>query len=297
MKKYFYIAAVSFALVACDNDNNFMDQPVALEITASIGNSVNTRASDIKWDNGDKIGITMPGRYINIEYTTESGDGIFKGTSIYFQNKEAVETLVAYYPFYGIQETDPGIIEAITTSDKQTREEQAKYDFLYAKKENVKGSSPSVNLDFSHKMSKLTFVFKNGNSGTDVSKITSYSIDGLVLEGNFDSSTGVCTPKNIESQQLVIDLKDTSVISEKSVPSLIVFPQIPSENSLKMKIHDSENQDYVCELKFDDKGLEPGNNYLFTITVKKTILSVDSSIVNWNTEESESEAKSDDSED
>ncbi|MDE6536278.1 MAG: fimbrillin family protein, partial [Muribaculaceae bacterium] len=104
--------------------------------------------------------------------------------------------------------------------------------------------------------------------------------------------------KNVTAEPLVIDLSDTPVVANERTNPLIVFPQQPAGNSVTMKIHDSDNQNYTCELKFGENGLVAGNNYLFTITVKKTSLEVNSTITDWQTEENdESVAKSDDTDD
>lgn len=294
MKKYILVAAATLALASC-SDDNYVDEPIEAKISATIESGISTRASETKWDQGDKIGITMLGRYVNLEYSTEAGNGIFTGNSMYFLNKQNTETIIAYYPFSGSEGTDPGTIDFTTTTEKQNPTEQAKFDFLYAKKENITGMNPSVKLDFSHKMSKLTFNFINGNEGTKVSKITSYTIEGLVLAGTFNTSTGICSPKNVASQDLEIDLTDITIQSGINVPSIIVCPQQPALNTLKMKIHDSENQDYVCELKFGVNGIEAGNNYIFNITVSKTGVTINPSITEWHDEPVVgTDAKSDD---
>lgn len=293
MKKLFILAAATMALVACDNDNNFIDEPVEARIIASIANSSLSRASETTWEPGDRIGITMVGRYDNYEYTTEDADGAFEGTVMYFRNKRDSETLTAYYPFTGTEGTAPAVVEVNTSALLQTPAEQAKYDFLFAKKENVSGSSPDVKLDFSHMMCKLTFVFKNGNDGTDVSKITSYTIDGLILDGTFNPANGVCAAKNVAPESLAIDLSDVTVPNGKSLSPLILFPQKPG--TVSMRIADSEDQEYVCTLAFGDYGLVSGNNYIFNITVNKTGVVVNvPDILEWNPEKSEADASSSD---
>lgn len=288
MKKYLLLAAATMALAACNNDDNYVDQPVAAQITATIGNSTLSRASNETWAPDDAIGVTMNDRYVNLKYITENGDGKFAGTTMYFMNKRESVTLTAYYPFAGDENTLPGtdgIIETSTTSARQTADEQPKVDYLYAKEESVTGTNPNVSFTFSHKMGKITFIFKNGNDGTNVSKITSYQIDGLILDGTFNTETGVCAAKtDADSESLIIDLRDVDVETEVAVPSLIVFPQAANSETVKLKISDSDGQDYACTLNFEDNCIESGNNYQFTITVNKTGLIVNQSgITDWTT--------------
>ena len=288
MKKIFLLAAAVMALAACNNADNDVDGPVAAKVTATIGQSALTRASETLWANGDKIGITMGDRYTNVPYTT-AGNGVFTGDTMYFKNKTEPVTLTAYYPFAGTKGTAPGLIEASTIADNQTTDKQPEFDFLYARKENATGSEPNVNFTFSHRMSKLTLIFKNGNNGTDVGKLTSYQIDGLVLDGTFDTTTGVCAANNVAPESL--SMATTGVESGKQLPSLIVFPQATAGKTVTLKIKDNENQDYACTLNFGNDGIVSGNNYQFTITVNKTGLIVNTStIIDWNKQESSADA-------
>lgn len=298
MKKVLFLVVATFALVACNNDDNYVDEPIAAHISATIGKSAESRASETSWAEGDEIGITMTGNnvsYVNLKYTTGAGDGKFTGTTMYFKNHIDPLTLTAYYPYTGDEGTSPAIMEASTTAERQTSEDQPEFDFLYARLENVTGSTPNVEFTFSHQMSKLTFIFENGNDGTDVSKITSYTIDGLVLDGTFNAETGVCAVTDVAPATLSI-IPD-KVENNVALPSLIVFPQITAGKNVRLKIHDSEGQDYTCPLSFGDDGIVAGNNYQYTIKVSKTELSVNSSITNWTLVEIKNghEAKSDDS--
>lgn len=294
MKKYIILAAAAIALAACNNDDNYVDEPVAAQISATIDQSAVSRASETSWAEGDMIGITMIGRYTNMKYTTEAGDGVFTGTTMYFKNKQEPVTITAYYPFRGPESSVPAPVEASTYSNLQTTKAQAGYDFLYAKLEDVTGANSNVNLQFSHMMSKLTFIFKNGD-GADGIKISSYKIEGLVLDGTFDTATGQCTAKAVDPATLSINLNgETDGIT---LAPLIVFPQKPG--TVTLKLHDSENQDYACDLNFGDKGLESGKNYQFTIKVSKTGLKVNPSITDWSLVEIKENhtAESDDSDD
>lgn len=271
--------AVALSLTACGTEDNYIDDPVAAHISATIGEGLMSRASNISWGEGDNIGISMNGRYVNLKYTTVNGDGKFEGTAMYFKNKVDPVTISAYYPYVGVEGESPAIIETSTGEERQTSLEQPKFDFLYAEKENVTGAEPDVNLLFSHRMSKLTFKFVNGNDGTDVSKITSCLIGGLILEGSFNPANGVCAADATASATPLRLSPDEM----GKWPSPIIFPQA-IQDKVTMKISDNQGQEYSCELKFDGNRLESGNNYMFTITVNKTSLNVKTYEINQWTE-------------
>lgn len=281
MKKVYILAAVTLALAACDkNKDNPLTSKVEARISASISETVPSRASDTKWGEGDEIGITTTfkgevGPYINMEYKHQ-GDGRFTGNTIYIYNPMSI---AAYYPFSGEERTAAGILSTATTADKQTPGKQKDFDYLFASIDRVDTDKPDVILEFAHKMSKLTFIFKDG-AGTDVSNIDYYAIDKLVLEGTFDTYTGECAATSATAaKELEMGLAEGSVANEKPLPSLIVFPQ--TLESVKLKIRDKENQYYSCTLDIPGGKLEAGNHYQFTITVSKTALTVNPSITPW----------------
>lgn len=276
MKKIILLATVFLALAACNNEDNFINEPTEARISATIGKS---RASGTKWDAGDNIGITMGDWYANMEYTT-TGDGMFTGTPMYFKNTTDKVKFTAYYPFAGTEGTAAGTISYSTKAENQTAAKQPEFDFLFALKEDITGKDPQVTLTFSHMMSKITLIFNNGD-GADVSKITSYAIEGLVLEGTFNTQTGDCAVNNATTAQ-IISMTTSGVQSMVELPSLIVFPQ--TVTAVKLKVSDSEGQDYECPLTFEGNRLESGNNYQFTVRVNKAGLIVDLlTITDWNT--------------
>ncbi|MDE6378028.1 MAG: fimbrillin family protein, partial [Duncaniella sp.] len=121
MKKIYLLAAFTLALTACDsNDDNTSassSSEVPARVTATIAESVASRAAGTQWAKDDKIGITInvmgedendetlyPTGYTNVCYTTE-GDGEFKGTPLFFYWPMVVP---AYYPYSDAQEVVPG---------------------------------------------------------------------------------------------------------------------------------------------------------------------------------------------
>lgn len=284
MRKIYFFAAVALALAACDNDDKYADnEPVAARITANIGNSVSSRAAGTAWATGDKIGITThrgsESKYVNMEYTTENGDGKFTGTPMYFQDAQAEVTFTAYYPFTGSEGTAPAIVENNTRAEQQTPDKQPKFDYLWDSRVGKKGQ-PNINFEFAHKMSKITMTFQDGE-GTQVNKIESYSFDGLVLEGTFNPATGEAKAKEMEAETLTLNVDN--VISGTARPSIIVYPQATKGNVVLRIVKDG--QTYKCELAFADGELKAGTDYQYTITLNKTGADVtDSEIHPWSSQ-------------
>lgn len=284
MNKIYLFAASALMLTACSNDSEFLkNDPVAARITATIGNSLSSRAVGTSWAKGDRIGITTlrgsESKYVNMEYTTGNGDGKFTGTPMYFQDAEAEVTFTAYYPFSGTEGTAPAIIENNTRASQQTPERQPLFDYLWDSRKGKKGE-PDINFIFAHRMSKITMTFQDGD-GTHVSKIESYSFDGLVLEGTFDPATGEAKAKDMAPETLKLDVRN--VTSGSARPSIIVYPQTTAGQVVLRIV--KEGQTYRCALAFGGGELQPGTDYQYTITLNKTGAEVTKSTISpWATQ-------------
>lgn len=284
-------------LMACNNDE-LDNRPVAAQITADIEQSVATRTTvgekgGTVWESDDEIGITTSGNgekeYTNIKYTATTKYGNFGGTPIYFQKAGQEVTFTAYYPFSGDENEIPnktGILENETSAVNQdatgTHSKQSKIDYLWATKTGS-NESEKINFLFKHCMSQITLIFQDGLD-TEVSNITAYSINGLVLKGTFNTANGDATYKKEEKAE---ELRFTNIdapTSEEALPSLIFYPQ---ENVTNVTLSITlDGQPYSCKLDFSKfnkpNELEAGNNYTFTITVNKTGMTVNiSNIESW----------------
>ncbi|MDE7411667.1 MAG: fimbrillin family protein [Paramuribaculum sp.] len=310
MKKIYILAAAALTMASCDNSNDNTDNsPQPAKIYATIGESPLSRASESKWAPNDKIGISssvgaVGGPYVNVEYTTAAGDGNFTGTDLFFYKPM---TLIAYYPFDGVEGSVPGVdglISANTGPDNQTSDLQPGYDFLWDSQSGFTASDPKVNFTFSHKMSKITFTFISSESaynngveiskGVDVSTMVAYDLEELVVDGTFNTATGVCsvdddTPK--DNRGLKIEFPKNTVVDKEPMPSLIVFPQTLKGGSVTLRIYTDELdpgaplQEYKCSLAFSSGEIKSGCHYTYSIQVTKHGLMVGQvSIKGWEEE-------------
>ena len=98
--RFFALAALALALVACNNDNeNLNGDPVAAQFTANIAPA--TRASGTTWTGGDRIGITDIGndsQYGNVPFILKNGKFEAAGKVIYIEDTKT-HTFRAYYPY------------------------------------------------------------------------------------------------------------------------------------------------------------------------------------------------------
>lgn len=230
---------------------------------------------------------SVVGPYINVEYTTLEGDGEFTGNKLFFYKPM---TLTAYYPFTGEEGTAPGtdgVIESDTRPENQKPDKQLNIDYMWDSQSGIIAADPNVNFKFAHKMSKITFTFQSSPAIYDeftgikladkveVSDMVSYGIEGLVLDGTFNTATGVCAVKNdVTAETLDINVKNT-VEHNVAVKPIILFPQTFSDGSVKLHITSDELNDenslqhYNCPLSFSNGEIKPGYHYRYTIKVTK----------------------------
>lgn len=266
--KYYLIPTVALMLASCSqtDEPGTVSEPKAASFSAQIGNTA-SRAAGTEWSVGDAIGIfgvSGTKAYDNLKFATESGDGNFAaaGENIFYQTTDDV-TFTAYYPYRASLDAE-GIITA-STADQSN---QPTFDFLWSQ---AKGSyaAPDVNFNFAHRMAQLNFVFANGND-VDLSDLT-FSIDGIVLDGTFDTATGEAKITEGGTSATL-----TATVSDAKA-SMIVFPQNVETMTVNATV---DGQQYVCTLNPGE--LTAGTSRNVNIAVKKTGMTVTgSTITDW----------------
>ena len=130
-----------------------------------------TRAADDHWDDNDAIGVYMVNaengivgdvsnyRYVVIDkdHGNFSPDG--ENNTAYFPEDGTAVNVVAYYP-------QGEVVDNKLSLDLANQDNQPKIDLMSAKAENASKSSPTVNLGFKHRLTKLFFKIE-GDVNTD----------------------------------------------------------------------------------------------------------------------------------
>lgn len=261
MKRHYKFLSLLLAggmLTACSSDEpvNGGDGMLQATFSARIG-KVASRAAGTEWAAGDAIGISgVSGSktYSNVEYSTGAADGNFSaaGESIYYQSTDPV-TFIAYYP-YTADLTGEGIIPASTADQSQ----QPSFDFLWAQAQGSI-SNPAVNFSFQHCMSRLSLTFINGNN-VDLSDLT-FSIDGLVLDGTFDTATGEAAVST-DAIPVALSVIPLEATADRAVTSVILFPQIANDAILTVT---AEGSNFISALPITQ--LQPGTSYRLKVNV------------------------------
>lgn len=169
-----FVMLAALMLAGCSNEveEQVMDSKrVPLQINGDI-NMLMTRAADDHWDNDDAIGVYMVnaengivGNVSNYRYTVVTGgqNGTFipadENNTAYFPENGTAVNVMAYYPQGNV---DNGKLSL----DLSDQSEQPRIDLMSARAEGASKSSPTVNLQFKHRLTKLFFNIE-GDVNTD----------------------------------------------------------------------------------------------------------------------------------
>lgn len=291
------LMTATLILTGCSNNENEIDNgPVAARITAGVYASA-TRAVGNTW-NADHIGVMvtagnndMKNRYKNVEYstaTTNSTSADFSpqtaAASIFFENSSDQITFAAYAPYQtsdinALPGTD-GVI-AKNTRVQTSAPEQEAFDFLYASGATASKGSPTVTFatdhSFHHKMTRLILKLQtstaDGFADTDINNITKIVLGGLKHDGTFKVTDGTTTTTGGVVNDWDIKNNICKTVSKQLIYTMILFPQeIGSTAKLPLTITlsgtDYKNTSDIAP------ALTSGQSYTYTITIKKSGLSV-----------------------
>lgn len=290
-----YTAAVALlALAACTNDENydpFADGPVAAQVTAGISRTM-TRVST---DDGGAASFTTDD-VIHVVADNSTYDYSYDGTDwsastpYYFQDHNNV-TFRAWYADPNVEVNDEKLIEIdtrIQTIDSETGWNY--HDILVTPGVKTTVSNPSVSFTgdnaFRHIMSQLAFTFKKGDGIPDLSELSGYTLDNIVIGATFDTQNLELTAETEEIDKGFINVtKITGVNGDtyKASP-LILVPQTITSGKLNLEVYYNE-QTYEAELNApDDNQLKPGYSYAYTVTISNTELKVENATIqDWQT--------------
>lgn len=172
------VIAMMTAVSSCSNYEGVDREGGKLAVRGII-QQVQTRVSNTQWDKGDAIGVSAAGK-TNVEFVTANGDGNFEGT-LWLLGGDA-QTVTAYYPYSETVTVDNAIISF-----------ESPEDYMWASVTDVTRDNPQADLQFAHKMSKLSFTITNKAVEEGKQTTGTIKIIGAVVSGTFDTASGAVT--------------------------------------------------------------------------------------------------------
>ncbi len=152
MKKVFLLATAAAVMAGCQTEKVESPVPELVKIVPVV-----TKATDVNFENGDKVGVTiMQGEtaYATNELLTY-GDNVFSGTLKWYPEALTPSTITAYYPY-----ASAGAPSSFTVATDQTKGYTAS-DLIAGKKEDVTPSANAIVVPFKHMLTKISLEIDN----------------------------------------------------------------------------------------------------------------------------------------
>lgn len=285
----FIIATAIFTACSSDDDGTPRgNEPTAVNFTSSINGTV-TKAANDTWAAGDAIGVFMKesGQPLatgsisegvdNYEYTANAaGQGPVGFTAadaneVAFFPQTGTVDFISYYPY---QASLTNYTYAINVSNQNP---QSAIDLLYSN--NVTGidrTTPTVALQFSHKLTKLLFNIQPGDGVTaaELAALT-VTINGMNTTASYNLAnaaiTGLGTPATITAL----------TTNNGTVSEAIIIPTSATGASVSFALNNDDADVFTWNIPAATQFL-PGNRHIYTVTITRTGMSITGTITNWN---------------
>lgn len=296
-KKTCFVMLAALMLAGCSNeiDEQVMDSKrVPLQINGDI-NMLMTRAADDHWDDNDAIGVYMVnaengivGDVSNYRYTVVKGgqNGTFipadENNTAYFPESVDAVNVVAYYP-------QGEVVDNKLSLDLANQDNQPKIDLMSAKAENASKSSPTVNLGFKHRLTKLFFKIE-GDVNTDGINAT---ISNQYTKIQYDIlNDKLLIADGSEKENIVMKYWNLDKGTNRFVEA-IVLPNEENNSAVDRQLTFQLNEKIFNATIGSDTKFEAGKKYTYKVKFEQTpsgninVSITGVSITNWDNINSE----------
>lgn len=274
------LLVLSFS-VACEGERiDFSIINRSIRVNARI-DGVRTRASNDAWTEGDAIGIYMVTagnklaeesiRAKNAKYVTE-GDGTFNPAVVAHDVKFPIDgtnvDFIAYYPHGTVSVAFEYAVDVTDQTDPSA------IDLLYADNAtDLNKNSPSVDLSFTHQLSKLVVHLKTIDGSALMN--TAVTIKGTNTQGVFSLADKLQTAS--AKGDIAMKMSDGGASAEA-----IVLPAESLEDATLEIINGEYGYLYDLNSSTIITSFKPGYKYTYTIELDTRLpLSATATIADW----------------
>lgn len=264
MKRYFTIALAALAFAACQQTVEPQMVPGKVQVEPVI-----TKATEVNFENGDRIGLTMAKvndteKYADNACLTFDGT-VFTGELTWYADAYSEADVYAYYPY-----SAEGVPTAYAAVLDQT-EGIAQADFMAASKEGVLPTLNAITMVFKHMMTKLVVNVDNQSGAT---------VESVVLAGSAASAALDLEAMTVTAAAETADVKAYEATAGKVWKAIIV----PGTAKLQLVVALSNGKKITQPLA--EMTLKSGGQYTINarILADNMIVSASGEIENWTDE-------------
>ena len=291
MKPYFLIGILSTYLFACCSSDSVNETvpptPPTEKLPINISTSVSSRATDLAFEVGDKIGLyvvnhkadgsaaalQVSGNHVdNMQYTYNST--WTPATQTYWIDNSTHADFYLYYPYTSSITSIDAMLYSLKANQSQLSDYKAG-DLMIGKTIDVAPTQLSVKIEAKHVMSQMTINLVAGNGFTDATLAAakiSVKVNKLKTKATANLATGAVTAIG----------DDTDIIPYKVANNsykAIVVPQLVGEGNL-ITIN-VDGRDFNLPKTSNFTGFEAGKKHNFNVTLSKTSNGVNVNITKW----------------
>lgn len=240
----------------------------------TVTNAATRATTDNTWTGGEEVAIQMDGEVK--KYTAAVGGVLSSTTPFYWQSTSDINVTAWYQHTYSAAKP--------TSFTVQTDQSGAGYqqsDLLYSVSQAV--TFKNANLTFKHLPVKVVVNLKNGD-GVTADEVTNATV---TIENQATTSGTIATDWSVTQTSgnasiTPKTLTSTASDAQKSVQALVVPQQMQGKKFIKVTCRGTDY--FYTPMNADDANLQVGNQYIYTITVKKNGITVTASgATEWTT--------------
>lgn len=274
MKRYFTLALAVLAVAACQRPENPVVRPDVEPGKVEIEPLI-TKATEVNFENGDQIGLTMikvndTENFTTNECLTFDGD-VFTGNLKWYADAYSEADVYAYYPYdeNGTPDTYSAVLD-------QT-EGIVQADFMAAAKEGVLPTPNAVTMVFKHMMTKIVINIDN-QSGSDIDNVKIIGSDAVC---GLDLPNLAIVPAEEASQNNEVTEIVTYEATAGEVWKAIIIPQ-----TVKLQIEVNLADGKKITQPLAEMTLKSGGQYTVNARLVQDNMTVSASgeIENWTDE-------------
>lgn len=291
MKPYFLIGILSTYLFACCSSDSVNETvpptPPTEKLPINISTSVSSRATDLAFEVGDKIGLyvvnhkadgsaaalQVSGNHVdNMQYTYNST--WTPATQTYWIDNSTHADFYLYYPYTSSITS----IDAMPYSVKANQSQLSDYkagDLMIGKTIDVAPTQLSVKIEAKHVMSQMTINLVAGNGFTDATLAAakiSVKVNKLKTKATANLATGAVTAIGDEAD--IIPYK----VANNSYKAIVVPQAVGEGNLITINV---DGRDFNLPKTSNFTGFEAGKKHNFNVTLSKTSNGVNVNITKW----------------
>ncbi len=289
MKKYLFIAAALLALAACGKEEAVQDGAVEIRLTSSL--DAQTRAThgldtqiaenEIVYVWVDDAG-TGAALHTNNSLTADGSGNLSGGETMYFPaSGNGVHIYAVHGSLSGTSSFwNQSITHTVASDQQSTGTGYAASDLVYCKSADVARTRNDVLLTFSHLLSKIEVVLKQGDGSPEISGA---AIVNTKLQATFTpakANDGITVTASGSAGDIAIDCGVTS--GTEVLNEAIIVPQTVASGTKLIRVNAADGG----ELYYTTTAaatFEAGKKYRYVITVSLTGLTVTSTVSDWDT--------------